>query len=222
MRGIYVEAKKRDKIGKYHSKQYKEQGQIPAIVYGDDINQPVLINEKDFTKVFETVGEHSLITIDIEGTKKLVLVRDYQEHPVTRRLIHIDFFKVNPKRKVSTRVPVHPKGLAVGVKMGGVLEQYQHGLIVECLPDDIPDEIVIDVSHLKIKQGIYVRDLDLSDKIKILNQGDQAIFLIHVSRTHEDLAEEEEEEEEEGVEGEEGEETEASETEEQGSEEASE
>ncbi len=210
MQGIVIEAKKRENLGKYSANKYRNEGYIPAVIYGDNTNESVVIDHKKFSKLFDSIGEHAIITVDIEGNKNDVLVRDFQEHPVTRKLIHIDFFKINPNKKVSTRIPVHPEGLAQGVKMGGVMEQYLHGLIVECLPGDIPDEIKINVSELKMKQGFYVRDLDLGDKIKILNQKDQAIFIVHVSRTADELEAEEEEEaggEEAGAEGE----TEASE-----------
>ncbi len=206
MRSIVIEAKKRDQLGKYNTKKYRNEGFIPAVVYGDDVNQPVLIDQKRFSKLFDSIGEHAIVTVDIEGNKQDVLVRDYQEHPVTRKLIHVDFYKINPKRKVKTRIPVHPQGLAPGVKMGGVMEQYLHGLIVECLPDDIPEDIKIDISGLKLKQGIYVRDLDLGDQIKIMNQKDQAVFIIHVSRTADEVeAAEEGLETEEDMLGEEGE-----------------
>ncbi len=189
MGSVLVEAKKRDKLGKYHSKTIKESGSIPAIVYGDNVNTPILLNEKSFNKIFNSVGEHTLLSLDIEGKKSDVLIKDYQEHPVTRKIIHVDFFAVNPDKKVSTHIPVHSKGLAIGVKMGGILEQYIHSLHIECLPAHIPHEIVIDVTNLKIKEGFYVRDLQLGDNVKVLNAADQAIFLVHVTRATDDDAE---------------------------------
>ena len=189
MGSVLVEAKKRDKIGKYHSKTFKKEGSIPAVVYGDNVNTPILLNEREFNKIFNSVGEHTLLSLNIDGKAADVLIKDYQEHPVTRKLIHVDFFKVNPDKKVQTHIPVHHTGLAIGVKSGGMLEQYVHSLHIECLPKDIPHEIVLDVTNLKIKDGIYVRDLTLGDKINILTAADQAIFLVHITKVVDETAE---------------------------------
>lgn len=202
MQQIVIEAKKRDKLGTADSKRFRKQGLIPAIIYGDNVNESVLLSEKEFTKTLEGIGEHTIITVDVEGKKKDVLVKDYQEDPVSRRLTHIDLFNVNPKKQVKTKVPIHSIGdQPIGVKMGGVLEQYLHSLKIKCLPADIPHVIEIDASHLNFKEGFYIRDLKLDEKIEILHNGGQAIFLVHAARGAE-LGEEE---------GEEAEETEASE-----------
>jgi large subunit ribosomal protein L25 len=185
-----VVAKKREKTGKYNNRNLRKEGLIPAVIYGHDINESLVLNAKDFNKVFDSIKNHNIISVDIEGKKEDVLIKDYVEHPVTRKVIHVDFFKVNPDNPVTVRVPVVSKGLAKGVKTGGMLEQYLRFLKIKCKPGLIPAEVVVDVAELKLKYSVYVRDLDLGNEIEILSIKDQAIFTVISSRAAAELEEE--------------------------------
>ncbi|HQK99099.1 MAG TPA: 50S ribosomal protein L25, partial [Bacteroidia bacterium] len=178
-----ITTQKRESTGKGSVKKYRNQGLIPCIVYDSKAKcKSILVNEKEFNQLFANIGEHTLITLDVDGKQDDVLVKDYQEHPVTERILHIDFYKVDPNKKIKTRIPIHSKGLPVGVRTGGILEHYLHSLYIECLPKDIPHQIEVEVSSLELNQGIYVRDLKLGDKIKIHTPEDQAIFIVHTPR----------------------------------------
>jgi large subunit ribosomal protein L25 len=124
-------------------------------------------------------GANTLIALKIDGAGETrVLLREYQVHPVTRELLHADFYRVAMDRALRVTVPVHLTGEAKGVKaQGGVVDFVHRELIVECLPADIPEHITVDVTELMLHDGIRVRDLQ-AGKWKSLSDAD--MLIVHV------------------------------------------
>jgi large subunit ribosomal protein L25 len=191
----------------------RKTGMIPAVIYGHHDPVSISVNAHEFYSQFRTISENTIINLTVDKQKFDVLVKDYQEDAVSQTITHIDFYAIDQNKTLKTNVPVNLTGAAVGVKEGGLLEHLLHALEVECLPKDLPDEFVLDITELEVSHSLHVRDIDVPEGVRIMNSLDQTIVLIQHAR----VVEEEEEEVEEGLE--EGEEAEASEEEESESEE---
>jgi large subunit ribosomal protein L25 len=150
-------------------------GSIPAIFYGPHAETMSLsVDPKELSKTLQTeAGENVLIDLRIrkgeQTLQKVAMVKDFQVHPLQRKLLHADFFEVSMDELVTVEIPVHLLGKPEGVKMGGILEQVQRTIQIQCLPGDIPRGIDVDVSALQIGDSIHVKDLTV-EKFKILSE----------------------------------------------------
>ena len=169
-----LNAELRDKTGKEIAKKLRARGMIPAIFYGPHSEtMPLMVDPKELSKTLKTeAGENVLIDLNIrkgeQSLQKVVMVKEIQVHPVQRRALHADFYEVSMDVMVNVEVPVRLLGKPEGVKMGGILEQVQRTIQIQCLPGDIPKSIDIDVSVLKVGDSIHVKDLAV-EKFKILS-----------------------------------------------------
>ena len=159
-----LEAVRRTTGGGSESGRLRRAGQIPAVVYGGESRQaePVAVDPKALLKILTSdAGANTLIALSIDGVGDArVLVREYQVHPVTRKLLHADFYRVAMDRVLRVTVPVHLTGEAKGVKaQGGVVDFVHRELVVECLPADIPEHITVDISELMLHDAVRVRDV---------------------------------------------------------------
>lgn len=192
---------RRREIGSSASARIRKQGFLPAIVYGSEFNLPVKIKKQD-VKVLQQhhFSENILINLEIEENGKSksipVLLKDYQRHPLTEEVIHLDFIKVSMEQEVVVKVPVEIKGEAQGVKEGGVLQHLLWELEVECLPRDIPESIVVDISSLKIGDSLHVGDLKLPENVRAVSEATEAVVTISsaMKEEEEELVLQEEEE----------------------------
>ena len=125
-------------------------------------------------------GLNTLISLKLEGAADArVLVKEYQLHPVTHKLLHADFYRVAMDRILRVTVPVHLTGDAKGIKaQGGVLDFVNRDVVIECLPADIPEHLTVDVTELSLNDGIRVRDLDTGGKWKAVS--DPEMLIVHV------------------------------------------
>ncbi|MCK4924081.1 MAG: 50S ribosomal protein L25, partial [Spirochaetes bacterium] len=162
-------------------------------LYGIKGNKILTVKTKDFEKMFEEIGEHSIINLNIDNKDKAeVIVKDFQLDPVTKHVIHIDFLEFEKGKALKTEVPIHVIGNSKGVKVGGILETFLHDLEIECLPRDIPNSVVIDVTHMDIGDSLHARDITVEDKIKILTNPEQVVIAIGMPTKIEEPVEEEE------------------------------
>ena len=202
MKSITINGSKRESVGKKATKALRNAGQVPCVLYGGD--QPVHLsaNYLAFSKLVYTPNAHTVV-IAIEGgeTFKAVL-QDIQFHPVTDRILHIDFYQLFEDKQIALNIPVKLFGNSLGVKDGGVLRRNNRKLRIKALPVDLPDFIEIDIEPLKIGDKVYVGDL-LNEKYTFLHSENTVVCQIKTAR----LAIVDEVEEEEGIEGEEGAET---------------
>lgn len=211
---ILVDAHIREDIGKNSNRRLRVQGMIPSILYGvTDENISLSVKPRDIELILRSKrGANTLFHINMVGertTKSTVMIKDYQIDPVRDELIHCDFIRINLDEMVITGVPIHVEGKPKGVtEQGGLLELVVRELEVECLPTDIPESVIIDVSEFMIGDGARLNDLGLGDE-KVRYTADEELLILHVIPPKK--IEEEEEEEIEGEEGIEGEETEGEE-----------
>jgi len=179
----------RTETGKSANRKLRKEGLIPATVYGLGEDAVSLkISPKIVAKVIASdTGMNSLIYLQREGTdiKRHVIIKDVQRHPVTGRLIHIDFMRVDPTHKVRVRVPIRLVGTPAGAKEGGTLEFVHREIEVECLPNVIPPHIDVDVSPLKINENIRLDQIALPVMLTLLDAPHNVICIVHGKRAEE-------------------------------------
>jgi large subunit ribosomal protein L25 len=210
MKDKSLAARLRTGKGKEEARRLRNQGLIPAVVYGQrEETIPVTLNPQQLTKALRGgAGERSLINLTIEGLQdgpvtKTVILKEKQVDPVKRTLLHVDLYTVAMDETIHVAIPVHVVGKSVGVELGGVLEQVLREIEVECLPGDIPPSIDVDVSALDVGDSIHVADITL-EKAKILVDPEQTLVTVVPPTVYEEpVLEEEIVEEEELEEGEE-------------------
>ncbi len=174
-----LEVVRRDTFGDNNAGRLRRTGRIPAILYGGQIGpaEAIAVDPKALVKILHSdSGANTLIALKIDGTGDTrVLVKAYQVHPVTREVLHADFFRVAMDKIIRVTVPVQLTGEAKGVKaQGGVIDFVHRELVLECLPADIPEHITVDVTELMLHDGVRVRDLPVG-KWKPVSDADMLI-----------------------------------------------
>ena len=179
MEKIVVKATRRDVVGK-KVKLLRQDGILPAVIYGKNVDSlPVALNLRETTKILRDVGRSSLLTIDVEGEEFNALVRDRQRDIFSGEYQHIDFLAISLTETVQTQVRIFLEGEAPAIKdFEAILITGLDRLEIVCLPSDLPERITVDVSSLNsIGDGIYVRDLIVSDKVEILDDPEEMIVV---------------------------------------------
>lgn len=182
---------KRKVIGR-EVKFLRRQGIIPANIYGKKIKSlAVQLTTKSFLPVFKEVGETSLLELKVEGEEKTrpVLIHAVQFHPVSGEPLHADFYEVDLKEKVTTKVPVELIGESPAVKDKiGILIQPLSEVEVEALPADLPEKIEVDISELKaIDDVVLVENIKVDKTIKILTEGQEVLAKIDALAKEEEV-----------------------------------
>ena len=196
-----VSSELREAKGKGACRKYRAQGKIPAVLYGAKSETTHLsVEERPMNKVLsDPSAMHSICNLTISGVQgnvtKSILVKEIQRHPVSRKLLHLDFYEVDMKKRVTVDVPVRLEGIPVGVENGGMLEQLRHDLTVSCLPSNMPETIVVDVSHMDIGDPLHVSDLKLDEGIEVQAESDLTIATIVAPHVEQEPTEEMEEDE---------------------------
>jgi large subunit ribosomal protein L25 len=196
-----LEARSRETFGKNAARRTRAGGWIPAVVYGghakgeQPVGHPIAVDPKEFHRILHSdSGVNTLISLKVDGAEEStrVLVREYQLDPITNALLHADFYRVAMDKVLTVTVPIDLRGEAQGVKVqGGVVDFVHREVEVECLPADIPDEIVVDISALMIGEALRVRDLPQSDRWKTISEPD--MMIVHVVAPRAEAAPTEEE-----------------------------
>ncbi|MBN2789103.1 MAG: 50S ribosomal protein L25 [Candidatus Delongbacteria bacterium] len=206
--------------GKVELKNERKKGLIPANLYGPEIkeNKTFFLNEKELNKAIKSGKK--VHTLEIDGEDHMVILREVQRHPVTWALVHADVVGLTPGKETKLQIPLRYEGVAEGVKnQGGVLIINSRYLMISALPKNVPDEIVIDVTGLKLTHTVHASDV-VRENVTVVSPG--SMLLCGVSLTRAAVAAGEEEEGEEGAEGEEVEEGAEGDSETDGGEEKSE
>lgn len=184
MKEVILDVNERTEKGTRVSRRLRSAGTIPAILYGAKQTPISLgIPAKDFNRVIHGgAGENVVLTLKFSGDKnegKTAIIKEIQRDPVSHNVVHIDLLAISLKDKIIVNVPVMVTGLAPGIKEGGILEYVQREIEIECLPTQIPENIMVDVSSLNINESIHVRDLKLAEEtIKILTPADRMLVSI--------------------------------------------
>ena len=170
----------RTEHGKAAIANLRRAGRIPGVMYdrhGKALSIDADYNE--FMKLFKAVTESTIVQVKLDNTDEhQVFIKDYQYDMVKNRINHFDLYEVEAGRILRTRVGIRLEGSPTGVRDGGVLETGVTEIEIECLPRDLPPRIIVDVSNLGVNESIHVRDLQLSDAIKVLSEEDQVVATV--------------------------------------------
>jgi large subunit ribosomal protein L25 len=178
-----LQAEKRDGRGKNEARRLRASGRIPAVVYGAEKGKAVeiAVDPKILMRILHSEsGVNTLIGLKVDGGDTRVMVKEYQIDPIDHKLLHADFYQVAMDKALTVTVPLLMKGEAPGVKQqGGIVDFVNREIEIECLPGDIPENIVVDISELMLNQGVRVRDLHTEGaKWKPVTDGD--LMIVHV------------------------------------------
>ena len=184
MRQVSFTAEYRPRTGKEVAKKLRRQGLIPAILYGPQTEPlPLTVRLSELKRILQRHrGEQLIFNLTVqrngESEQHLALIKELQYHPVTDEIIHADFYEIRMDRPVEVDVPVEITGKAKGVQRGGILEVIMHEITGSCLPDRIPDRIVVDVSELDIGDTLHVRDLTPPEGVKFAEDPDEPVVTV--------------------------------------------
>jgi large subunit ribosomal protein L25 len=195
MKQVILNAIKREKTGKEICKKLRKQGLIPAIVYGPHFQPlPIAVKSSELeSALIKHKGETILFNLQLangEPSKIQAILKDYQTHPVTDKIIHIDFLAIHEKETITIDVPLEFIGKPVGISKGGILEILLHELTIECLPSEIPDKITVDISNLDIGDVLHVKDIKVPKGIKVVDNPEETVATI-LTEAKEEVEEEE-------------------------------
>ena len=191
MEKVVLKATRRDVVGKKVG-ALRRQGKLPAVLYGHRIETtPILLDAYEGSLILSHLTSSSLLTIDLDGEQYLAQVREKQRDFLKNRLVHVDFQVVSLTEKMRAKVGIELTGTAPAVKnFNAEIHTGLTEMEVECMPQDLPERIVVDISGLaELGDGIRVRDVVLSDKVKILADLDETIVVVSAPRKEELVAE---------------------------------
>jgi len=194
MKSVPLKAYPRTQTRHGEVKKLRATGRVPATIYGRQTKpQNVEVSAKEISDlIHHHVSENLLVDLAIENdanAKRLALVQEIQHHPIDGKVLHVDFHEVAENEKVTVHVPVETVGEAAGVKNGGgVLEHVMFKLKVRCLPKDLPEQIVIDVSALEIGKSIHIGEVTAPAGVEILGEKNLSVVSVAAPRAEEEVA----------------------------------
>ena len=204
MKTLAISVKERQNVGKTSTRALRNQGNVPCVLYGGEKQVIFYAHENDFRKLVYT-PDTFIVELDINGSKTQAIMQDIQFHPVSEKILHIDFLEVFDDKPIKVSLPVILEGVAIGVKNGGNLMFRRPKIITKGLVANLPDAITINIEHLKIGMFIYIKDIEV-EGAEFLAPSNSVVVGVKTARAAiEDVVEEEAGEAGEG-EGEEGEE----------------
>ena len=199
MKSITIKGSERESVGKKSSKALRNAGKIPCVIYGGDNPLHFSADELSFKDLVYTPNAHTVV-IELEGGSKVkAVMQDIQFHPVTDRILHVDFYQLFEDKPVTMSIPVRLQGNSPGVRNGGRLLFRKRKLVIRALPDNLPDFFNVDISKLRIGDLISVESLK-SDNFSILHPDSTVVVQVKTARTAVMVEEEDEEGLEEGAE----------------------
>jgi len=211
MKSLTINGSKRESVGKKATKAVRNAGKVPCVLYGGGKPMHFVVEEAAFKPLVYTADVHTVV-LELEGGDKFdAVLQDIQFHPVSDQILHVDFYQIFGDKEITMQIPIHTKGVARGVKNGGVLRYNLRRLKVKGIPSNLPEFIIADVTNLKIGNKLYVTSA--ADKAFVIQHPDNTV-ICQVKTSRNLIAELEPEEEEEVPEGE----VPASESEEEGKE----
>ena len=179
MAELNLEVHPREERGKNANRRLREQGLVPAVVYGGGKEPvPVQLDRRTLLDLLRSTGDNPIFLLQLGGTDKSrhAMIREMQVHPVSRRILHIDFQRVLMTEKIKVAVHLELQGTPVGVKVdGGLLDFVTRELHVTCTPDKIPAKLVVDVSGLHIGQHTEAKDVALPEGVELLDEPGRVI-----------------------------------------------
>ena len=167
-----ISAHKRE-VSKATRNQLKQDGKVLGVVYGHGVDPiPVYFEPSDILRTFRKAGYSALIELDIDGKKMPIILKEVSLHPVRNTISHVDAFAINLKEKTTVQVPLEFIGDSPAVKnLGGIFTSNHNSLDIRCLPTDIPEKFVIDISNLsELHSHVCVKDIEMdTNKLEVMH-----------------------------------------------------
>ena len=160
MKSITINGSKRESVGKSASKALRNAGQIPCVLYGGDGPMHFSAPELAFSKLVYTSNAYTVVIAFNEKETYSAVLQDIQFHPVTDKILHIDFYQLFDDKEIAMDIPVRLVGNSIGVKLGGNLQRNKRKLRIKALPTNLPDYIEIDITDLNIGDRVYITELE--------------------------------------------------------------
>ncbi|NDV45761.1 50S ribosomal protein L25/general stress protein Ctc [Paludibacter sp. 221] len=180
MKTFELNGKVREDLGKKATKAVRSEEAVPCVLYGGEKNTHFTATNSDLRKLVYS-PEVYLVELNIDGKKSEAIMKDLQFHPVTDKILHIDFLQVNDKKPVVVEIPVKLSGLAEGVKAGGKMSLEMRKLKVRGIYTQIPESITLDVTSLGLGKSIQVGSVSV-DKLEILNAKNAVVAQVKLTR----------------------------------------
>lgn len=183
-----VNADVRNEIGSNASNRIRHEGHVPGILYGPDIQpRTIEVDKKQIGRILRKYGTSVLLDIDVDGRTVISMIKDIQRHPVNNDILHIDFQTISYDKPISATVPIILMDRDKVENNEATIQNQIRELRVECLPQNIPESIEVSVKDLAFGHPLKIRDVEFSEDITILNEGEEVIAsLTHVNRAIEE------------------------------------
>jgi len=194
MKSVALKAYPRSQVQRAEVTKLRRSGRVPATIYGRQAKpQNLEVGFDEITDLLHhSASENLLVDLAVENdarSKRLALVQDVQHHPLSGKVLHVDLHEVAEDEKVTVQVPVETTGEAAGVKTGGgTLEHVMHKLKVRCLPKDLPEQIIIDVTALEIGKSVHIGEVVAPAGVEILGEKSRAVVAVAAPRAEEEVA----------------------------------
>ncbi|REJ74209.1 MAG: 50S ribosomal protein L25 [Acidobacteria bacterium] len=193
-----LKVQRRDDFGKNVNRRLRAAGEVPAVVYGGDVETvPVSVSDRQMQAHLRSGGENAIFLLQLDGSseQRHAMIRDLQVDPRNGKLVHIDFYRVAMDEVVRVNVPIELSGTPIGVRRdGGMIDFPTREVEVECLPTAIPSSITVDVSAMTIGDHIEASALQLGDGVVLTDEPTRVIVSVSMPRIEEPAADEEAEE----------------------------
>ncbi|RKD18950.1 50S ribosomal protein L25/general stress protein Ctc [Pelobium manganitolerans] len=180
MKSIAISGSPRENVGKRDAKELRYEGKVPAVLYGGKEQIHFAVDAPALKGLVYT-SEVNFAELNIDGKKYNAIMQDIQFHPLTEKILHIDFLQLFDDKKVTIEIPVKLTGTSPGVKMGGKLVQKLRKLRVNALPKNMPQEVEVSIEPLEVGKSVRVRDLKPTD-YSITNVPEDTIVSVIMSR----------------------------------------
>ena len=197
MKTLAINVKERGNVGKTNTRALRNQGNVPCVLYGGEKQVTFYAHENDFRKLVYT-PDTFVVELDIDGTVTKAIMQDIQFHPVTDKILHIDFLEVFDNKAITVSIPVNLNGTAIGVKNGGNLMFRRSKIITKGLVANLPNSIELNIEHLNIGMFTYIKDITV-EGCELIAPGNSVVVGVKTARAV--VEEEVEEEVEQGAEG---------------------
>lgn len=181
MKSITIQGTKRESVGKKSTKALRDAELVPCVVYGGEETLNFSAEERSFKGLVYTPEAHT-VSIEVDGKTIPAVLQDIQFHPLTDKILHADFYQLSDDKPVVMEVPVRITGRSKGVVAGGAMRQSFRKLKVKAIPANLPDEIVVDVTPLKIGSKLYVGSIK-SEGFSFMHPDNAVVVAVKMSRT---------------------------------------
>ncbi|OGD15723.1 hypothetical protein A2V47_00885 [Candidatus Atribacteria bacterium RBG_19FT_COMBO_35_14] len=207
MKKSQLKVELRDNTGKESSKKFRRGGMVPGVLYSPHDKENLILKvKKDGLSKLLSAKSHGLIDLEIDDGKKkvsrLAVIKDIQYNSLKKQIVHVDFYGVTLKEKLTLEVDIELIGEPIGVKDGGILQIELRKVEIECLPSQMPDSLKVDLSSLKVGENISVGELEIPEGVEVLTSPDRIVAAVVLPSKTEEVVEEEAEAAAEGEVGE--------------------